>query len=75
MWGYNMQVTDTALDQIARAMRERDVTIAYLQEQIVSLARGGSYAESRGAHAGLDPGSPLAPEADVATLWLPERIA
>ena len=23
MWGYNMQVTDEALDRIARAMRER----------------------------------------------------
>ena len=28
MWGYNMQVTDEALDQIARAVRERDITIA-----------------------------------------------
>jgi hypothetical protein len=32
-WGYNMQVTDEALDRIARAMRDRDVTIAYLQQQ------------------------------------------
>ena len=57
MWGYNMQVTDAALDQIARAMRERDVTIAYLQEQLAGYARNGSYpgypeyAEPRGAHA------------------------
>jgi hypothetical protein len=57
MWGYNMQVTDTALDQIARAMRERDVTIAYLQEQLAGYERNGSYpgyseyAEPRGAHA------------------------
>ncbi len=36
MWGYNMQVTDEALDQIARAMRDRDVTIAYLQEQLAN---------------------------------------
>jgi hypothetical protein len=34
MWGYNMQVTDEALDRIARAMRDRDVTIAYLQQQL-----------------------------------------
>jgi len=34
MWGYNMQVTDEALDLIARAMRDRDVTIAYLQQQL-----------------------------------------
>ena len=51
MWGYNMQVTDAALDQIARAMRERDVTIAYLQEQLATYERNGSYAESRGVHA------------------------
>ena len=52
MWGYNMQVTDEALDQIARAMRERDVTISYLQDQ---LAGYGSYAEPRGVRARLDP--------------------
>jgi hypothetical protein len=57
MWGYNMQVTDAALDQIARAMRERDVTIAYLQEQLAGYERNGSYpdypeyAEPQGAHA------------------------
>jgi hypothetical protein len=51
MWGYNMQVTDAALDQIARAMRERDVTIAYLQDQLASAQRNGAYAEPRGAHA------------------------
>src|SRR6266849_5079893 len=71
MWGYNMQVTDAALDQISRAVRERDVTIAYLQEQVVSLARGSSYAEPKGAHARLDPGSPLAPEVPLAPEILP----
>jgi hypothetical protein len=45
LWGYNMQVTDAALDQIARAVRERDVTIAYLQEQLASFERNGSYSE------------------------------
>jgi hypothetical protein len=34
LWGYNVQVTDDALDVIARAMRDRDVTIAYLQQQL-----------------------------------------
>jgi hypothetical protein len=53
MWGYNMQVTDAALDQIARAMRERDITIAYLQEQVATYERNGSYAEPRGVHARL----------------------
>jgi len=36
LWGYNMQVTDEALDSIARAMRDRDVTIAYLQQQLAN---------------------------------------
>jgi hypothetical protein len=40
LWGYNMQVTDEALDHIARAMRDRDVTIAHLQQQ---LANRGPY--------------------------------
>jgi hypothetical protein len=62
MWGYNMQVTDEALDRIARAMRERDVTIAYLQDQVATLAPNGSYAELRDADARQAPGSALAPE-------------
>src|SRR5215468_4660438 len=56
MWGYNMQVTDEALDQIARAVRERDITIAYLQDQLAGYGHNGSYPESLGAHAGQDPG-------------------
>ena len=36
MWGYNVDVTDEALDQIARAVRDRDLTIAYLQEQLAA---------------------------------------
>ena len=57
MWGYNMQVTDEALDQIAKAMRERDVTIAYLQEQLTTFEHHDSYSESRGAHARQAPGA------------------
>ena len=34
LWGYNVPVTDEALERIARAMRERDLTIAYLQQQL-----------------------------------------
>jgi hypothetical protein len=33
LWGYNMQVTDEALDRIARALRDRDIQIASLQPQ------------------------------------------
>jgi hypothetical protein len=38
LWGYNVQVTNEALDLMARAMRERDLTIAYLQQQVADLA-------------------------------------
>ena len=31
LWGYNVQVTDEALDRIAHAMHDRDATITYLQ--------------------------------------------
>lgn len=55
MWGYNMQVTDEALDQIARAMRERDVTIAYLQEQLAGYGHNVSFTEPPGAHSRQDP--------------------
>jgi len=44
MWGYNMQVTDEALDRIARAMRDRDVTIAYLQQQLANRVPADSAA-------------------------------
>jgi hypothetical protein len=47
LWGYNVQVTNEALDRIARAMRERDITIAYLQQQVTDLAAA--------------PGAPLPP--------------
>ena len=57
MWGYNMQVTDEALDQIARAMRERDVKIAYLQR----AARRARPTPKRGA----SPQAPRAPTIGV----------
>lgn len=37
LWGYNIDVTDEALGRIARAVRERDVTIAYLQSRLADL--------------------------------------
>jgi hypothetical protein len=36
LWGYNVEVTDEALDRIARAIRDRDLTIAYLQQQLAA---------------------------------------
>jgi hypothetical protein len=61
LWGYNMQVTDEALETIARAMRDRDVTIAYLRHQ---LAGQGSEA-APGADAPLTP--PTAPQLSLAS--------
>ena len=66
LWGYNMQVTDEALDRIARAMRERDVTIAFLQEQLATLARHGVYADPGDAYAGQVLPTPEAPEGPLA---------
>lgn len=37
LWGYNIQATDEALDRIAHAMRDRDATIASLQEQLAAI--------------------------------------
>ena len=37
LWGYNMQVTDEALEHIAQAVRDRDVTIAFLQQRLADL--------------------------------------
>lgn len=62
MWGYNMQVTDEALDRIARAMRERDVTIAFLQDRLATLASNGAYADPSDGYAGQVPENALAPE-------------
>jgi hypothetical protein len=51
LWGYNMQVTDEALEQIAQAIRDRDVTIAFLQQRLTdSTARP------------VDPGEEASPE-------------
>jgi hypothetical protein len=38
LWGYNMQVTDEALERIAQAVRDRDVTIAFLQQRLADQA-------------------------------------
>jgi hypothetical protein len=37
LWGYNMQVTDEALEHIAQAIRDRDITIAFLQQRLADL--------------------------------------
>ena len=69
LWGYNMQVTDEALETIAQAIRDRDVTIAFLQQRLADLTAQ----TAAGEHPVDPPGSadraqaqpddsPLAPE-------------
>jgi len=47
LWGYNMQVTDEALDRIARTLRDRDVEIAYLQRQLADVGHPQWTGEAR----------------------------
>jgi hypothetical protein len=54
LWGYNMQVTDEALERIAQAVRDRDVMIAFLQQRLADL--------NTPAAPVLPPGEPSGPE-------------
>ena len=67
LWGYNTSVTDEALERIARAVRERDITIAYLQEQVADLTgQAGHVPEAPRAHvppgSGDEPTNPAGPD-------------
>jgi hypothetical protein len=39
LWGYNVQATDEAMDQIAQSIRERDVRIVALEQLVTDLSR------------------------------------
>ena len=39
VWGYSMQATDEAFEQIAEAVRERDVRIVALEQLVTDLSR------------------------------------
>jgi hypothetical protein len=39
LWGYNMQATDEAMDQVAESIRERDVRIVALEQLVTDLSR------------------------------------
>jgi hypothetical protein len=39
LWGYSMQATDEAMDQIAESIRERDVRIVALEQLVTDLSR------------------------------------
>jgi hypothetical protein len=43
MWGYDMRVTDEALERIAESIRERDVRIAALERLVTDLGREHPY--------------------------------
>jgi len=60
MWGYNVQVTDEALGRIARALRERDVTIAYLQSRLADLGPAAAQTASQRPAAETAPLGPAA---------------
>jgi hypothetical protein len=39
LWGYNMQATDDAMEQVAESIRERDVRIVALEQLVTDLNR------------------------------------
>jgi predicted SPOUT superfamily RNA methylase MTH1 len=62
LWGYNAQLTDEVLQQIAQAVSARDVEIATLRRQLEELRAGERVAEQDvrgvfGHHEGQVPGA------------------
>jgi hypothetical protein len=72
LWGYNMQVTDDALDRIARAMRDRDIEVAYLRRQLGDL---GHLERAGQAGAGTHEGEALAEEDEAPRQFTPKHEA
>jgi hypothetical protein len=68
LWGYNVDVTDEALDRIARAVRDRDLTIAYLQEQLAARDTGSVSATAP------TPATPAAPPTLPEPQALPRQL-
>jgi hypothetical protein len=66
MWGYDMQATDEALERIAQAVRDRDVTIAFLQQRLADLSTQDApilpAAEPPGPEHPADPPGPAHPD-------------
>jgi hypothetical protein len=66
MWGYDMQATDEALERIAQAVRDRDVTIAFLQQRLADLSMEDAPilppAEPSGPEHPADPPGPARPD-------------
>jgi hypothetical protein len=49
LWGYNMQATDDAMEQIAASIRERDIRIVALEQLVTDLSRDQSPATPLGS--------------------------
>jgi hypothetical protein len=50
LWGYNMQATDEAMEQIAESIRERDVRIVALEQLVTDLSRDQAPMQLIGSH-------------------------
>ena len=75
-WGYNMRVTDVALETIARAMTERDVTISALQQEVADLRAELAPDGIRGPgpqEAAADPDGPESGPGSTQPVWLPDE--
>lgn len=64
LWGYNVQVTDDALERIAAAIRERDVRIVALEQRLADLTGDEHYAP-------VPPSARHARRAATAVAWAP----
>jgi len=65
LWGYNMPVTDEALDLIAASIRDRDIRIVALEQLVTDLSReptaqplSSPYQTARHRRAPFDPAPP-----------------
>jgi len=57
-WGYNMRVTDEALETIARAVTERDIKISALQQEVSDLREELAHDWTRQSGAAATVGAP-----------------
>jgi hypothetical protein len=68
LWGYNVQVTDEALERVAQALRDRDVTISYLQQRLAGSPAAGPATRADFPAADF-------PAAGLPAAGLPQRLA
>ena len=75
LWGYNMQGTDEAMERIAQAVRDRDVTIAFLQQRLTDLSTPADPVPPPGEPSGPEPpvGPPRPAHPDESALAAEEQ--